>query len=463
MLKRKISISLRLTVWFGSIFFIGSLLFGSAMWFNLKRTLTGERRQTLSRRLDRLQELLNKDSSAEYADRADDFRDFARATGNGLAEVYLSGGSLAYPSPSAGALSFPWPKALKTDAEDFLSVHYSGQPYWAMSRPVTIHSRMLVLFVAAPEAGNQVVLDSFRHGLLLSLPVLLLIASAGGYWMSRRALQPVDRITRSARLIGIRNLSERLPVPASGDELQRLAEVCNEMLERLESAVKRLKQFTADASHELRGPLSMMRLAAEVALRNPAADKRSRSALTEIVEEVDQASELLNQMLLLARADAEQLGIDMVTIDLVAVIEETFSMASKVAGEKGLQLSVLYPEEPLVEVVGSFPSIRRLLWIILDNAMKYTNAPGQIEISLHRASGVAIVRISDTGCGIAHADLPHIFDRFYRADPFRSQVEGNGLGLSIAKWIANLHHADMTVTTTHGTGTTFTLTFPTLT
>jgi heavy metal sensor kinase len=463
MLKHNISISLRLTAWFGSIFFLGWLLFGTAMGFNLNRTLTGERRQTLDRRLDRLQDLLRAGTTENEADRAQDFKDFARATGNGLAEIFTPDGRHVYPSPSSNAANFPWPGVRLDHKEAFLPVDFAGQPYWVMSRPFALGPERVILLVAAPGTGNRVVLDNFWRGLMASVPILLLISSMGGYWISRRALKPVDQITSTARSIGIRNLSERLPVTDSSDELQRLAETCNEMLERIESAVKRLKQFTADASHELRGPLSLTRTVAEVALRNPGADELSREAFRDIVEESVKASELLDQMLLLARADVEQVGMEMSAVDLGWVLQEAYGMAEKIAEEKGLELTLSSSEHANFEVMGSFSSLRRLLWIVLDNALKYTNTPGRVCVSLCAEGLHAVVRISDTGISISDADLPYIFDRFYRADPSRSKVEGNGLGLSIAKWIADVHHAEMLVSTKAGAGTLFTIRLPLLT
>jgi len=304
------------------------------------------------------------------------------------------------------------------------------------------------------------VLQSFWRGLLASVPILLLISSAGGYWVSRRALKPVDRITTTARSISIRNLSERLPVTETGDELQRLAETCNAMLDRLESAVYQIKQFTADASHELRGPLSFTRTVAEVALRNPHADLESRKAFEDIVDEAAKAAILLEDMLTLARADAAPFSMTLEPIDLAAVIEDVCAMARPIAEQRGLTLTVSHAGEPSVGVLGDFSSLRRLLWILLDNALKYTHARGQIEVLLTVISDRTTLLVRDNGIGISPTDLPHVFDRFYRADPSRGMVEGNGLGLAIAKWIAETHRAQLSVASEERRGSTFQLVFP---
>jgi signal transduction histidine kinase len=282
---------------------------------------------------------------------------------------------------------------------------------------------------------------------------------ASGYWISRRALSPVDRITGTLHSIGIRNLSERLPFAHSSDELQRLAETCNDMLERLEVAVRKLKQFTADASHELRGPLSLTRTIAEVALRNPSADEKSRSAFQEIVNESARAAALLEQMLDLARVDSEPIDIALEPVNLFGIVEDACTMARTLAHERGVAVSLSSAAPTDITILGHAASLRRLLWILLDNAIKYTPATGQVDVSIHRSGGCAVIEVADSGIGIGEADLPHIFDRFYRADPSRGEVEGSGLGLSIAKWIADIHRARIRVRSLQGLGSSFSVVF----
>jgi heavy metal sensor kinase len=313
---------------------------------------------------------------------------------------------------------------------------------------------------AAPEAGNLLVLDRFLIGLLASAPILLLVSSAGGYWVGRRALKPVDRITSTVQSISIGSLSERLPVDATGDELQRLAETCNAMLARLESSVNRIRQFTADASHELRAPLTFTRTVAEVALRNPRIDAESRHAFEEIVDEGAKAAVLLADMLTLARADANSSDVVWEVVDLADVIENVFEKVRPLAVERQLALVLSHRTNSGVSVMGDFPSLRRLFWILLDNALKYTPAPGRIEVTLNASATEATVLVSDSGIGIAKSDLPYIFDRFYRADPSRSQVEGSGLGLAIAKLIAEMHTGNLSAVSEENKGTTFRIVLP---
>jgi len=457
MLKRHTSISLRLTAWFAAIFLAGWVLFGAGMWINLKRTLVNERYLTLSHRLNRLQALLDKTQKKDGNARFADYQEFARATGGGLAEVFNIDGTRAFASPTPAAKDFPWPVIHSGALEEF--VYIKSRNFWALLRRYSVDGQIVYLAAASPEAGNQLVLDRFWAGLIASAPILLLVSSLCGYWLSRRALKPVDQITAAARSISIRNLSERLPVVNTGDEIERLAQTCNAMLARLESAVNQIKQFTADASHELRGPLSFVRTVAEVALRNPHTDINSQQAFEDIVDEAAKATTLLEDMLTLARADADKNSKALELLNLAYAVEEACEMARPVAQERQLSLTVSIGTQQ-VSVLGDHIMLRRLIWTLLDNALKYTQAPGSIDVSLSSTEICSTVIVRDTGQGISETDLPHIFDRFYRADPSRSQIEGSGLGLSIARWIADVHDAELTVASELYKGTVFRLVFP---
>ena len=447
------TVSLRLTLWFVSIFLCGWLLFGAAMWINLYQTLTNERHTTLEHRTDRLQTVLKKTESANSDQQYDVFKEFAHATGNGLAEVFNQDGSRALPSPSASAHAFPWPAPASNCNEKFVEVQTSEQPYWVLLRCFTWHDKNVFVAVAAPATGNNLVLNRFWIGLLASAPVLLCISAGGGYWLSRRALRPVDRITATARLISIRNLSERLSVPNSSDELERLTTTFNAMLERIDSSVSQIKQFTGDASHELRGPLSFVRTVAEVALRNQGTDPESRHAFQEIVDEAAKAAVLLEDMLTLARGDASREGFLLVLFDLRSALTSAYEMATPIAAERSLMLSMNLPTSEVLEVMGDALALRRFFWILLDNALKYTEPSGSIRIQVKRERDTAVVEVTDNGVGISTSDLPHVFDRFFRADPSRGQTEGSGLGLAIAKWIAEMHGATLTISSTLHVGT----------
>jgi signal transduction histidine kinase len=291
---------------------------------------------------------------------------------------------------------------------------------------------------------------------------LLLVSAAAGYLLSRKALEPVDRISNSVRSISVSNLSLRLPSPDSGDELQRLTDTCNGMLARLEAAVNELKQFTADASHELRNPICFIRTVAEVALRNPklAAETETCTAFSDIVGECTRAGDLLENMLTLARADSGDSVGAFEPVNLVELVRESCKKFRPIADAHGHSIDIFLDNDDTLEVTGDESSLRRLLSILLDNAAKYTKAPGLIKVRLKAVDNKATITVKDSGIGIPEADLPHIFQRFYRADPSRSQVEGTGLGLAIAKWIADIHHAEISVASKENLGTTLQITIP---
>lgn len=454
------SISLRLTVWFSSVFFAGLALFGGVMWLDLHDTLTSGRSRTLARRAERLGDLLNETRSDSPHERARKFQAFAEATGGGLVEVFALDGVRALPSPTVAAQAFPWPRAGPRDIDRFSEVDFQGQPYRVLVHPFHSSSESLILVAAAPLEGNRNVLRTFSAGLFWSIPALLAISALGGYVLSRRALKPVDQITAATRSISVSNLSERLPVPETHDELQRLSETHNAMLARLESAVNEIKRFTGDASHELRNPVSFVRTTAELALRNREIDPASRRAFEEIVAECGKASNLLKDMLTLARADAGNSRLAFEPVDLVEVVKTVCHKARPIIEQCGHTLALLLDDAPHATVEGDYAGLQRLLWILVDNAAKYTPAPGMVKVALSVAADTATLTVEDNGIGISEADVPHIFERFYRADPSRCQVAGSGLGLSIALWIASVHRALLTVESKSHVGSTFQIAFP---
>jgi signal transduction histidine kinase len=328
-----------------------------------------------------------------------------------------------------------------------------------MAKPFSLQGRNLILMAGAPEAGNLVVMANFLWGLFASVPIVLLASSAAGYWVSRRALKPVDAITSTARTISIGNISERVPVPTTGDELQRLSETCNAMLDRLEASVNQIKRFTADASHELRGPLAFTRTVAEIAIKNPRTDQNSRRAFQDIVDEVASAALLLDDMLTLARTDCLPVSLPKSVVDLGEVLQEVCVMAHPIATQQSLTLKSSYIPDTY-PVLGDAASLKRMIWILLDNAMKYSRPGGTVEVLMTKKSEQICLVVRDDGIGISTTDLPFIFERFYRADPSRGIVEGSGLGLAIAKWIAETQRAQLSVASEVDCGSSFKIQIP---
>ncbi len=314
--------------------------------------------------------------------------------------------------------------------------------------------------VAVPVGDFEEALAHFQWALLLISPFLLILASAGGYWMSRRALKPVDEITHAARNISPHKLSERLKIHETGDELERLSKTLNGMLGRIEEAFKRMTRFTADASHELRTPVALMRTTAELSLRRPRSNVEYREALTQILASLERTSALIEQLMLLARADSGFERLDHIRLNLADPFREACREAHTLAEAKQVIFCEDIFEAPIA-VEGDGEALRRLFFILMDNAVKYTPPRGQVTAGLGCTNGFAVAEIRDTGIGIDGADLARIFERFYRADKARSHEEGGaGLGLSIGRWIAEVHGGAVDVESRPGQGSVFRVRLP---
>lgn len=460
-MKLRFSISLRLTLWISSVFICGFIVFGAGMWFDLAYSLSQGRTKTIRTRALRLANLLTS-TQAEPPDReAVKFNDFTEATPEGrFIQVYDLSGNRIYPEVSELAVAFPWPRESLKGLREISEVSYASRRYRVFARRVDVRPKPLLILVAGQLEDNRLLLQRFFIGLLAATPLLLTLSAFCGYFLSRRALDPVDRLTTSVRSISIGNLSRRLPISNTGDELERLAETCNDMLTRLEEAVSQISRFTADASHELRGPLTMIRTLAELALRNPGIDAQSTEALRSIVLEAAAAALLLDDMLTLARSDAGHVSTVFEPVNLTDMLAEVCGRALPLIESRRHALTVDLDAANEHSVRGDDASLRRLFWILLDNAIKYTPPGGKISVSLNRADNRSCVTVTDSGIGIPDAALPHIFDRFYRADASRSYEEGTGLGLAIAKWIADIHQAALSAKSVEGCGTTFRVLFP---
>jgi heavy metal sensor kinase len=447
-------------LWFSGVFLTGFVLFGMIMWANLARSLSEGRDRTVTGRAKRLEELLENSQTDSQARRNAKFADFAEATPEGhYIQVFDTHNNRVEPPPSRDAIAFPWPESSDSTRREFSKVWSDGKLYRVLYQPVSLRSGNLVIRVAGQLEDNRALLHRFTVGLLSAIPVLILGSALCGYFVGRRALIPVDRLTASVRSISIGNLSRRLPISSTGDELQRLTETCNDMLARLEEAVQQISKFTADASHELRSPVTFIQTLAEVALRNPAIDPDSEESLREIVRESGEASRLLDDMLTLARSDAGHAESVFEPLDLAEVVTECCARIRPALDLKKHTLSVRLENNGPIHITGDGASLHRLFWILLDNAVKYTPLGGRIEVSMETSAEEAKVLVKDNGIGIPAAALPHIFDRFFRADSSRTAEEGTGLGLAIAKWISDVHRAALTVDSTVNLGTTFQISF----
>jgi heavy metal sensor kinase len=373
-----------------------------------------------------------------------------------LLQVWDDHDSLIYQSISLKGNSLP----LSRKPSRASTMWIGGVPIRVLQSAISLNKGVYHIQVAARMEEFDEALGRFLRRLLIFAPLALVLASVLGYWISRKALAPVDHITLAAQQISARNLSARLSVPSSGDELQRLAETLNHMLTRIERALERINRFSADASHELRTPITVMRTRVELALRRPRTVVESQQTLEQLHIELIRASDLLDNLMLLARADsgAEQLRIAPVNLD--GTLKDVLAQVTPLADERGVSLNSALPDDP-IWIAADRQLLQRLFLILIDNAVKYTPITGEVSMTVATTDGTAIVSVQDTGIGIADDDLPHIFDRFYRADKARSrQLGGAGLGLSIGRWIAEAHGGSIQVESQYGSGSTFKVVLP---
>jgi len=458
---KKLSIGMRLTLWYFAIFLLAEFAFGAGMWLILRKNLLDIADEVLEGQAADLQRFLEarKDVSPAQlqAEISEDYKfersaDYLQISDAGGSSIYGSRFFEKHPLPELSPDQLVRPR--------YENRRLGHEHFRFMSEMMTVGGRAYVVRIGHPIDEEIETLDAFRGYLLWFAPILLLGASGIGYWLSRKALAPVDALARTARTISGHNLSSRLEPLHTGDELQRLSDTLNEMLGRIEAAFRRITEFTADASHELRTPIALIHTEAELALRRSRDEAEYREALQHILLEADRTARLLEELLDLARADSGSEGLDIHPIDLLATLRESASKWNQVASLRNLQFEE-HLEVQKLPVMGDENALRRVIDILLDNALKYTPSPGKIMLSAEEMHSHVIVSVEDTGIGIASEDQARIFERFYRVDKARSrELGGAGLGLAIAQWIVQLHKGSIVVESEIGRGSVFRVEIP---
>ena len=333
-------------------------------------------------------------------------------------------------------------------------------PVRVVTVPVRLGDRVAYLVQAGVSLeGVEATLHRVAMILLVLTPSAFLVALLGGWSLVGRALRPVEQLTRAALERESRNLSEPLVAPASDDEIGQLARAFGQMLARLDRSFRQMRQFSVDASHELRTPLTTIRGEAEVALMNARTPEQYRRALRAILAEAERMSEIVEDLLLLARAEGEGGALEREPVALEEVALAACEALERTAAEKGIRLEIELGEELVVH--GDRLWLRQLVLNLVGNAIQYTPAGGRVSVALARDGDRARLTVADTGVGIAPEHLPAIFDRFYRVDPGRSRGTGGaGLGLSIARWVVEAHGGSIAAASEPGRGTEFTVLLP---
>jgi heavy metal sensor kinase len=301
-------------------------------------------------------------------------------------------------------------------------------------------------------------LSHFRNSILAVLPIILVLGTLGGWILARRSLSPIGYIASKAESISSQNLSERLTPRGTDDEMDDLIRTINEMISRLEGSFKRMAEFTADASHELKTPICAMRGEAEVLLLRERKPEEYQEGLAHFIEQFDHLNQMINDLILLSKFDTTQVELKRAPLRLDLLIKDLCHLFRVLAEQKNIALEIGTLEE--VTVVGDKVRLQQLFTNLIDNAIKYT-PKGSIHVTVEKNESAGLVKIKDTGIGIPKEEQGKIFKRFYRMDKSRSRETGGvGLGLSIAEWIVHAHHGRIEVDSELNKGSTFTVYLP---
>jgi signal transduction histidine kinase len=474
------SIRRRLTLWYGIALLASVGAFGGALYLERRRSslveiderLIGEGNAAAQYFISyqrQLRRTLKPDQNPTLA------VDAVGGYLNGIRDyvvVFNPDGAAIYRNGAAKRLSPAALSAVPRAEENSGPVVQSGtvdipgetQPFRFVQVPlVDIWDAPASIFVAAPLDSVPFGPGQLLQAMLVIAPVILIGSMGLGHVLADRSLRPVEHMVDELEAItGGTSLHRRVPVPISADELSRLAGTMNRMLARLELSFVSLRRFTADASHELKTPLMVLRAGVERAMTDPQTPTEVLASLEEVLEEIYRMSELVDNLLTLARADEGGITLAVETVDLRELVSEAAETAGILAEAPKLSVRCEVPPDPVLIAIDQ-NRIRQLLLNLVTNGIKYTPSGGKVSLGLVDQGDTVTLVVGDDGIGIPATDLPHIFDRFYRVDTARSRTgarPGTGLGLAITKWIAEAHGGTITVQSRPGRGAVFTVTLP---
>jgi len=462
------SIRFRMALWYAVLLAAALVLFGAASYVGLERYLQKSLEESLVKQARSIgdvlivninqsgQDYVNNEITEHYSPEINGR--FIRVTRADGKQVFVSGlpkdGTFDPAQVPPPQLPAAQPFSHEVEMSDGHELLLHGLPYRASD------GSQFLIEVAAPY--NQI--ESVLRGLLLTfalgLPLIVALAIGGGYLLMRRALHPVDEIRQKAAQITSRNLSERLPVVHTGDELERLAVDLNRMIERLEASFHQVNRFSADASHELRTPLTVLQGELESMARSSSnLPIEIRDTIGSALEETQRLAKIVENLLTISRLEAGEARKQLERLDFAELAHSTADQMRLLAEEKNIHLDCNGAEP--VEVDADPTRLKQVVVNLLDNAIKYTPERGRVSISVVKQANRAVLEVADSGIGISADDLPHVFERFYRADKTRSrQMGGTGLGLSIVRSICLAHGGHITVNSTEGRGSLFRVELP---
>jgi heavy metal sensor kinase len=460
---KALSIRLRLTVWYFAMFAVAAGLLSLSSWWMLRRSLMATEYHELQERAEDVQLLLTQlgpDVGMQFLQQR--FAEVYEGRDDGkYLQVLDQDGHWIYRSwRMIGEGLRPAAPGNLPSIGTIVEFHQGTRFVRVLTYPITANGRTFSVQTGIALNKSMVLLSAFGTQLLLLTPAILLLAAIGGHFMGRKALAPVAAIATEARRINDKNLDIRLPTDGARDEIFHLSETLNQMLERVESGVRSIRDFTANAAHELRTPLALIRAEVEVALAKPRSADEYREACEQVQAETIRMTGLIDTLLLLARVDAGTEAIHFETL-------EANQLATQV-GEKwktAMRLALLdfdvQQADGAIFVTGDANCLQRLLTILLDNALRYTPPGGTVMLRVAREADGVVFTVRDTGIGIPPEHQARIFGRFYRVERNRGGTSpGSGLGLALAKWIADKHGTAVSLESAVGKGSSFRFAVP---
>ena len=452
------SLRVRLTVWHVGAMVVVLVVYASAVFTlvrrNASQSLDGRLRSDFRWAAEMAQQ--GPDGTLTWFE-GDDWEEdnpWLRVSSEHGQPLYLTAVARRLPVPESDTLA-------RNPNGQIVSVPTATAPFRILTGQATIAGQPVVIQVGRSEAALQRELGELMLVLVLGLPLSVAASGLGGYWLARGALAPVDRMAERARAITAERLGERLPIDNPRDELGRLASVFNATLGRLEGSFEQMRQFTADVSHELRTPLTAIRSVGEVGLRERRDEAGYRTVIGSMLEDANRLANLVDRLLTLSRADTGEVKLSTDAIDLGELAENVTTHLGVLAEEKNQSMTVERVGTP--RCVGDRLVLRQALINLVDNAIKYTPAGGQIHVRVSAGSDRATLEVSDTGPGIPVHRQTQVFDRFYRGGQHKAgEPRGAGLGLAIAKWAVEANHGELTYERAASGGSSFRIRLPSL-
>jgi heavy metal sensor kinase len=438
------SIRFRLTAWYGGILVALGLVFGAYCYWRLDYFLSLYLTELVSHRAERIGNTLlaNVGRSGEaYVGKEIETR-YAPEVNDRFIRVTKSDGTVVYISGEPNDQSFvpeqvPWPAKTLSGVSSGI-VHAGKHDLLIATVPFVAGQQKYLIDVGESATPIKNLLRRFLVSLLIGVFVVLALAILGGFLVIKWALAPVKKITATAEEITSQHLDKRLPMVETGDEIANLSKTLNQMISRLEESFQSINRFTADASHELRTPLTIIRGELETSLLDRSLSRNVRETIYSLIEETENLSKIVQCLLSLSRLDAGRGQMERVRLNLSELVSTITDQMAPLADEKYVTLNAQMEER--AEVVGDRVRLKQVVVNLLDNAIKYTPEGGTVTVGVNVSDRYAELEVSDTGPGIPHSDLPHVFERFFRADRIRlGTIEGAGLGLSIVESICTAH------------------------